>query len=151
MSIKRLLLFAVLTAMVAGAAAVYVGLIMDGSVPPPDLQKLAGMFFNGTASALQMVAVVAIGAAIVMAAVAPIIYAARSHDIITVLISLAMTSAALGMVFIGKTVFDNIIALMIYIANMILAAIVYASHRIAPKDDIVGLKEPTSRQEPSMH
>ena len=131
---KQLIISLMIGAPIIIALAVYIGLLRDGMIPPPDLALIAERLRLGTVGAGQIALVFFIVVIGIMAALAPIIYAARSHDVVTVLISLAMTGTALALMITGRSVFDEIIALMIYLANMILASIAFAAHRISKRD-----------------
>ena len=132
MTNRRIIVLGIVAAPFVVALAVYVGMLHDGTASAPDVAAIIGKMTLGTIGAVQIAVVIVVGIVALMAALAPIIYAIRSEDLVTVLISLAMTGTALALLFSGKTVFDQIISLMIYLANIILAAIVYAAHRIAP-------------------
>jgi hypothetical protein len=133
MTTKQLLISFVIAAPVAVALAVYIGLLSDGSIPPPNFAGIANNIGLGATTAAQIVLVLAILAIGVMAALAPIIYAVRSGDVVTILISLVLTGGAIVMLFISRTVMDQISALIIYLANIILSAIVYAARRISDR------------------
>jgi Ca2+/Na+ antiporter len=131
MSTKQWILTAVIVAPIVTFLAVYIGLISDGSVPPPDLNAIVENLQLGTVNTGNIFIVLAVIVIGVMALIAPIIYAARSHDLITFLISLAMTGCALTLIILSRSVMDQIIALIIYLANITLSAIVYAAHRLS--------------------
>ncbi|HZP32699.1 MAG TPA: hypothetical protein VFB23_04975 [Candidatus Acidoferrales bacterium] len=133
MNIKRLIIVLIIVGPTVVMMAAYVGLVTDGTLPPPDLESIARRVGLGTATAAQIALALAIIVVATMAAIAPIIYAARANDIVTVLISLALTGSALGMLVLSRTVLDQISALIIYLANLTLSAVVYAAHEITKK------------------
>lgn len=132
MSTKSLVLLTVIGAPIVAAIAAYAGLVYDGSVPPPDLSAVAQNIDLGTKTLAQILLIIGIAAACMLAVIAPVVFSIRAADPLTILISLAMTGAAIAMLFISRTVLDQISALIIYLANITLSAIVYAAHRIAP-------------------
>jgi hypothetical protein len=133
MTIKRLIIVLIIVGPTVVAIAAYIGLVVDGTLSPPDLEGIARSIGLGTATAVQVAVVLAIALVAAMAAIAPIIYAARANDVVTVLISLALTGSALGILVLSRTVLDQISALIIYLANMTLSAVVYAAHEIKSK------------------
>lgn len=130
MTNRQLIVYALIAAPFALAISILAGLLMDGTISLPDLREFAQRFTAGTVGAAQIAIALSVVILALMAAIAPIIYAARSRDLVTFLISLAMTTTALALLVTGRSVFDQITALMIYLANIILAAIVYAAYRI---------------------
>lgn len=133
MTIKQLAIAAVLATPIIVLLAVYIGLIEDGSVQPPDFDAIARGIGMGTTTAAQIAFFLAIAVMALLAILAPIIFAIRANDILTVFISLAMTGSAIVMMIMSRTVMDQISALIIYLANITLSAVVYAAHRISPK------------------
>ena len=65
------------------------------------------------------------------AVVAPVLYAARSGDLLTVLVSLVLTATAITLFSTAESAIHEILAVLVYLANTVLAATVYAAHRIA--------------------
>jgi sterol desaturase/sphingolipid hydroxylase (fatty acid hydroxylase superfamily) len=133
MSVSRWIITGVLAVLIAAGLTLYISLVADGTLPPPNIRELMDRFALGTATAAQLGFVIFIGVVVFMAMVAPVIYAARSHDLLTLLISFAMTGTAIAVFLSGKTAFQEITALIIYLANIVLSSIVYAAHRIAPR------------------
>jgi hypothetical protein len=99
---------------IAALLAAYVGLVIDGTLTPPDPEAIARSVGFSTATAASVIFVVTLAVIVLMAAIAPIIYAIRANDITTVLIS-------------------QISALILYLANITLSAVVFASHKIGSK------------------
>jgi hypothetical protein len=133
MTIRQLTIVVVLISPIVVFLAVYIGLVRDGTASPPDFDAIAHSIGLGTTTAAQVALALAIAVMAIMAVLAPIIFAIRANDLPTVLISIAMTGGAITMMFVSRTVMDQISALIIYLANMTLSAVVYAAHRIAPK------------------
>jgi hypothetical protein len=133
MNIKRLIIATMILGPIVALLAAYAGLVKDGTLPPPDFEAIAHNIGLGTTTAAQVVFILALAAIVLIAAIAPIIYAIRANDILTVLISLALTGSAIGMLILSRTVLDQISALILYLANITLSAIVYGAHKIARK------------------
>ena len=117
---------------IAAFLGVYIGLIHDGSVPPPDPSVIPRAMGIATTTAASLILIIGVGVLGFLALLAPVIYAARAHDLLTVLISLALTGSAIALFAASHTVFDQISALILYLANVTLSAAVYIAHRIAP-------------------
>jgi Na+/H+-dicarboxylate symporter len=130
-SVGRIVLRVAAIGVIVAAVAVYAGLVWDGTLPPPDVRSLAQQVTPVAQGTLGF----ALGAGLVFiiccAALAPIIYAARSGDILTVLVSLVLTTAAIAALVSSRTVFDMVLGALVYLANLTLSAIVYAAHYIA--------------------
>lgn len=62
----------------------YIGLIQDGSIPPPDLDTVAQHLQRGTETTGKVAIVLGFLVIGAVALIAPIIYAARSQDFATV-------------------------------------------------------------------
>lgn len=131
LNFRRWAIAFVFLAPIAIGIAAYIGLILDGTLPPPKLEVIAQtvlpMASGSVAIAIGAVALVVI----ICAGIAPIIYAMRSGDVLTVLISLAMTTAALAVFFTARSAIQEILAVLIYLANMVLSATVYAAHYLS--------------------
>lgn len=132
MQTRRLTVALLIAAPFVAAAAAYAGLVYDGSLPPPNYTEIAIAINASGATAAQMALVVGVAIIALLAILAPIIFAFRANDPVTILISLAMTGTAIAVFFMSRTVMDQISALIIFLANITLSGIVYAAHRIAP-------------------
>lgn len=128
----RIILLLGIGAPVLALAAAYAGLVYDGTLPAPNWPGIFQAFSTNTVSLAQVFLVVGLGIVGLLAVLAPIIFAVRASDAVTVLISLAMTGGAIAMLVMSRTVMDQISALIIFLANITLSGIVYAAHRIAP-------------------
>jgi hypothetical protein len=133
MTTRALIITLLIVGPIVGLLAAYAGLVSEGTLPPPDFDAIARGIGLGTATMAQIIFFAAIAAIGFMAAIAPIIYAIRANDVLTVLISLALTGSAIAIAMSSHTVFDQISALILYLANTTLSAVVYAAHKIAPK------------------
>lgn len=129
--IRRVLITVVVAGPGVAAGVLYFGAVYDGHLPPPDLNAIVRLIPPIATGAAQTLIVIAVIIIIACAGVAPIIYAARSRDILTFLISLVLTTVAIGTFFSAKSAMQEILAVLIYLANTVLSAIVYAAHRIS--------------------
>ncbi|WP_441259613.1 hypothetical protein AB7008_23640 [Bradyrhizobium sp. 521_C7_N1_3] len=119
--------FAVITLLVG----TYFYLIYTGDIPKPDidniLKQLApSMTTGGSAIALIMVAM-----CVLLTAIAPFIYAARSGDFFTVIVSIVAIVLCFVMVVYSRTVIDMVLAAIIYFTSAFVSVVVYSTSRIA--------------------
>lgn len=130
MASQKWRIYALLIAPPLMAGVLYAGLVLDGTLPWLDLKALAQEVIpvasGWTAIAIGL-AVLVVAACI---AVAPSLYAVRSGDVLTVLMSLVLTTAAIAFFCLAKSVTDEILAVLIYLANISLSAMAYAARRI---------------------
>jgi hypothetical protein len=117
----------------AAILGVYVGLVRDGTLPPPDLEAIARDAGFETKTLTQTIIALIIIAGGLVAAFVPMIYALRARDGLTAVVSFVMTGSALAMWLMSRTVVIQISALIIYIANITLSAIVFAAYKISKR------------------
>lgn len=140
--IRKVLITVLLAGPIVTAGTLYFGAVYDGHLPPPDVQAVLNRIPPFATGALQTVIALVVTAIVACAAIAPIIYAARSRDGLTFLISLVLTTTAIGMFFLAKSAIQEILAVLIYLANTVLSAIVYAAYRIS-RDAVFRRTEPS--------
>jgi len=132
--VQRVVIAVILIGPLVMAGALYVGLVSDGTVPPPDMQALAQAVVPVATGTLALIVGVTVATIVCCAVVAPVLFAARSGDLLTVLISLVLTTAAIALFSSAKSAIHEILAVLVYLANTVLSVTVYAAHRIAPAD-----------------
>lgn len=130
MNVAKVFIIGIPSAVIVAIIGAYVGLVLDGSVPPPDLQGIANSIVpvarGGMAAAIGLIAVVVIFCTVM----APLLFALRSADPLAIVVSLVLTVGMIGVFLSGKSVIQEILGALIYIANIILSTIVYAVRRI---------------------
>lgn len=110
--------------------------ILDGSIPPPDAQMFQRL--SEAVGQTGMVVVAAVIAIIfVLAALAPVVYAMRANDPLTVVISIVLVGITWTLVFVARTSIDTILAALIYLASMVLSVVVFAAKHIANQQDAI--------------
>lgn len=134
--VRRAIITILVIGPLAAIGAVYTSLIFDGSIPPPDVAALAQAVMPIATGGLGLAIGFALIVLISLAAIAPILYAIRSGDILTVLISLVLTTIALTAFATAKSAIQEILGVLIYLANIVLSAMVYASHKISESREI---------------
>lgn len=113
-------------AVLFGLIAGYVYLVQTGEIPRPDLNWLGGSLNTG-GSVVLVLAVAILG---VLAAFAPIVYAARSGDVFTFLICIVALVVCAGLVIQSRTVIDQVLAAIVYFTSALVAVVVFAAARI---------------------
>jgi hypothetical protein len=109
----------------------YALLVYRGDLPQPNFDAMAkqiapSMFTGGSAVT---------GAAIVvcclLTAIAPFIYAARSGDVFTIIVSIVALVACFVLLVSSRTVIDMVLAAIIYFRSAFISVIMYSTTRIA--------------------
>ncbi|MGE0522033.1 MAG: hypothetical protein AB7O60_03230 [Variibacter sp.] len=121
---------AILLLVAVAAGAVYFGLVQDGTLPPLDVRAMGEALSPALSGTAAIVAGAVLVFVLVCTAIAPILYAIRSGDALTIIVSLVLTTAALAALVSSRTVFDMVISALLYMANLTLSAIVFATSRI---------------------
>lgn len=113
-------------ALLFGAIAGYAYLVSVGDLPRPDLTGVGGSLNTGGSVVLFLVVAVLV----VLAAMAPIVYAARSGDVFTFLICIVALVVCIGLFIQSRTVMDQVLAAIVYFTSAFIAVIVFAAARI---------------------
>jgi hypothetical protein len=133
MTTRQWLIAILILAPVAAILGVCAGLMKDGTLSAPDFSAIASdAGFAASTTAQLMFAWIIIAAGLLTAFV-PVVYALRARDPMTAAVSFAMTCIALALWLFSRTVLVQISALILYIANITLSAIVYAAHKISAR------------------
>ena len=111
-------------------ATAYAALVWDGTIAAPDILAIAEQIAPMAQGTVAFAIGLALAAIVFCAAIARILYAARSGDGLTVAISLVLTTAALAALLSSRTVYDMTAGVLIYLSNITLSAIVYGASRI---------------------
>lgn len=135
----KVILAAVFTIVVAG----YAYLVWTGDLPNPLNQLPTTSAVNSTGATIVFLAV---GICCLLAAVAPFIYAVRSGDIFTVVVSIVALIACFTILTLSRTVIDMVLAAIVYFTSAFISVVMFAADRITkeirraamPSDSIVG-------------
>lgn len=122
----RFTAFALLLIAVIG----YAYLVSTGDLPKPDLGGIAQQIAPSIATGGGVAVVIALGVCAALTALAPLVFAARSGDGFTVIITLVMLVVCFFMLSGSRTVIDLMLAAIIYFTSAFIAVIVFASARI---------------------
>ncbi len=131
MNIQRAIIVLILLGPLIVFGAAYSGLILDGTVAPPDLRAMAQSIVPAITGTFSFSLGLTIVVLVVCSAIAPLIFAARSGDVLTVLVSVVFTAVAIATFVTAKSAIQEILAVLIYLANTVLSATIYAAHFIA--------------------
>ncbi len=127
---RRITIAVILLTPLIVVLAAYLGLVWEGQIAPPDLQALAQTIIPVATGSFALAIGLVLATIVVCAIIAPLLYAARSGDVLTVLISLVLTTAAIAIFFTAKSAIQEILAVLVYLANTVLSSVVYAAHHL---------------------
>jgi hypothetical protein len=122
------LILTIIATAVIGAIAGYAHLVASGVLPAPTRDHMQAMQQAAeklTSNLALLLLALLIIIPMLLAAVAPLIYAARSGDVITSVICLALTVVTWMIVFSARTSIDLCFAGLVYLAAMVLSVGVY--------------------------
>ncbi|MFT4121071.1 hypothetical protein [Bradyrhizobium sp.] len=122
----RFTAFALLVVVIGG----YCYLVWTGDLPKPDfqgiLQQIAPSLAVGGGAALGIV----IGVCVFLTAVAPFVYAARSGDAFTVVVSIIALVVCFLVIASSRTIIDMVLAAIVYFTSALISVVVYSTTRI---------------------
>ncbi len=119
--------FALIAVLIGG----YAYLVYSGELPKPDIEGLAKQIAPTLTAGGSTIVVVAIAACCFLAAIAPFIYAARSGDFFTVIVSIVALVACFAMLVSSRTVIDMMLAAIIYFTSAIISVVMYSTRKIS--------------------
>jgi len=122
----RFTAFALLSLIIGG----YLLLVYRGDIPKPDLQAIANQIAPSLSAGGSVVVVVGIIICCVLTAIAPFIYAARSGDFFTVIVSIVSLVVCFALLTTSRTVIDMVLAAIVYFTSALLSVVMYSTNRI---------------------
>lgn len=122
-----------LLALVAGGLA---WMIYNGDI---DARKLLTDIAPSLGNGASGIAVVGIAICVLLAALAPLIYAARSGDLFTVIVSIVALVFCFLLLTFSRTVIDVVLAAIVYFTSAFISVIMYATSRIS---EVLGKTNP---------
>jgi hypothetical protein len=123
---KYLIVTCVLIGTVILALGGYMELVKAGKAPQPSAEGLD--IFAGNAVRVAFWA--ALGVVVVCAAIAPVLFAIRSEDGLTIIVSIVLVVVTWSAVIFSRTVIDLAVASVVYLASMVLSVAVFGVNRI---------------------
>jgi hypothetical protein len=122
----RFTTFALLVVIVVG----YAYLVSTGDLPKPDVASLAQQIAPSIATGGGAAIALALVLCAAVTALAPIVFAARSGDPFTIIISVVMLAVCFFMLAGSRTVIDMMLAAIVYFTSAFLSVVVYSTSRI---------------------
>ncbi|MET3966703.1 hypothetical protein [Bradyrhizobium sp. S3.9.1] len=117
-----------LLVMIVGA---YFYLVYSGELPRPDIKALGEQIAPSLASGGSTIGILAIGLCFLLTAIAPLIYAARSGDVFTVVVSIVSLVVCFAILASSRTVIDMVLAAIVYFTSALISVVMYSSSRVA--------------------
>jgi hypothetical protein len=118
---------ALLCALVGG----YFFLVYNGDVPKPDIDALAKQIAPSLQTGGSVLVGLAIAVCFFLTAIAPFVYAARSGDFFTFIVSIVALVVCCAMLVYSRTVIDMVLAAIVYFTSAFISVVVYSTTRIA--------------------
>jgi hypothetical protein len=123
---KYLIVTGILLTAVILALGGYMELVKAGKVPQPSAEGLG----NFAQSGILVTFWAALSVIVVCAAIAPVLFAVRSGDGLTIIVSIVLVVVTWSLVYFSRTVIDLAVASIIYLASMVLSVTVFGVTRI---------------------
>jgi hypothetical protein len=136
----KFLSFALLASIISG----YAFLVYRGDVPKPNIDQIVSQLAPAFSASGSTIAVISIAACCLLTAIAPLIYAARSGDFFTVVVSIVALVVCFALLVYSRTVIDMVLAAIIYFTSAFISVIMYSTNRISSQ--IVGLRSSADLQ-----
>lgn len=130
MHILRFTIVSILLSVLVVGFGFYAYGVMQGDMPPPDPEKLKA-WVQSLAVGGSAIGILVMAALVLLAAIAPVIYAARSGDGFTILFSVVTLLLVVALLVTSRTIIDMVLAAIVYFTSAIVAVIVFSTARIA--------------------
>lgn len=88
----------------------YIFFVYNGDIPRPDIDAIARQVAPSLTTGGSAILALAIGLCFLLTAVAPFVYAARSGDFFTVIVSIVALVVCFAMLVYSRTVIDMVLA-----------------------------------------
>ncbi len=114
-------------------AVPYLGLVWDGQLPPPRWDAIVlGIegVVNHSRDGAGTLLITAIAIVVLLAALAPLVFAIRSGDIVTILVCAVLVTLTWIIALNSRTSIDLALAGIVYLASLTLSAVVFSAHKI---------------------
>jgi len=118
----------VLVALFVVIIGAYAYFIWTGDLPNPFAQLPPTTTVNSAAASIIYLAV---GISCLLAVLAPLIYALRSGDLFTVVVSIVALVACFTILTFSRTVVDMVLAAIVYFTSAFISVVMFAADRIA--------------------
>lgn len=118
---------AILVALFAVIVGGYAYFVWSGELPNPFAQMPPTAAVNSAAASILYLAV---GLSCLLAVLAPLIYALRSGDLFTVVVSIVALVACFTILTFSRTVIDMVLAAIVYFTSAFISVLMFAADRI---------------------
>lgn len=124
----------------------YVFLVYNGDLPRPDIDGIARQIAPSITTGGSTALVIAVAVCCFLTAIAPFIYAARSGDFFTVIVSIVSLVVCFALLTYSRTVIDMVLAAIVYFTSAFVSVVMYSTTRIAAaiakSDDVIQPQRP---------
>ena len=131
MEYVRFTIKALAFSLLAAFAVGYGYLVYTGDLPMPNINAMVNHLTPAVSASGSTVAVVAIAICFIVTAVAPLIYAVRSGDAFTVMVSIVALVVCFALLIYSRTVIDMVLAAIVYFTSAFISVIVYSTARVS--------------------
>jgi hypothetical protein len=117
----------------------YAFLVYRGDVPKPDFEAALAQIAPSLSVGGLTIVGLGIGLCVLLTALAPFIYAARSGDFFTVVVSMVALVVCFVLLAYSRTVIDMVLAAIIYLTSAFISVVMYSTNHIATvltRDDL---------------
>lgn len=118
-------------AVIALLVGVYFYLLYAGEIPKPDIDLISKQLAPSMTAGGSAIALIMVTLCVLLTAVAPFIYAARSGDFFTVVVSIVALVLCFVLLFYSRTIIDMVLAAIVYFTSAFISVVVYSTSRIA--------------------
>lgn len=108
----------------------YVFLVYRGDIPKPDFDAFANQVAPSLSTGGSAAAGIAIILCGILTALAPFIYAARSGDFFTVIVSIVALVVCFALLAYSRTVIDMVLAAIVYFTSAFISVVMYSTNQI---------------------
>lgn len=126
--------FALVVLLVGG----YCYLVYAGDIPKPDIDAIVKQVAPSMATGGSMIAAVVIVVCVFLTAISPFIYAARSGDAFTIIVSVVSLVVCFVVLVSSRTVIDMVLAAIVYFTSALISVAMFSTSRIV---DVLGKRD----------
>ncbi|GLH75597.1 hypothetical protein SSBR45G_05050 [Bradyrhizobium sp. SSBR45G] len=118
-------------AVLVALASLCAYLVMNGDIPAPDIEAIGKKIAPSLAVGASVALVLVIAVCAVLTAVAPFVFAARSGDIFTIVVSVVALVLCFTLLINSRTVVDQVLAGIIYLTSALVSVVMYSTKVIS--------------------
>ncbi|MDI3564206.1 hypothetical protein [Bradyrhizobium sp. Arg816] len=118
--------FALIALLIGG----YGYLVYTGDIPKPDVDAIVRQVAPSMTTGGSVIVGIAIAVCVFLTAIAPFIYAARSGDAFTIIVSIVALIVCFVMLASSRTVVDMVLAAIVYFTSALISVVMYSTRQI---------------------